>query len=133
MIPNSVCASLDFRVLFGTLFLVIVMGSLGSGTSFTIQPAFADETVLSAADAPVMQGKGQEPKTDGEPSGEKKKDCVEDPVMCVGVDISQLSYPGCTSGQRCSLDTAGKICGQFPTRRCQTVNNNGACSCQCIR
>ena len=90
-------------------------------------PAFAAE--------PPETGKAQaaEKMSPGDKGGHPK-DCEGPPVTCVGVDVALLAFPGCTSGQRCSLDTTGKSCGLTGTgKTCQTVNSGGVCSCQCIK
>lgn len=88
------------------------------------------KSALAAEPPPGGQGEQNAPETKGNPL----QDCEGPPVVCVGVKVSLLSFPGCTSGQRCSLDTAGKSCGLPNTgKKCQTVNAGGVCSCQCIR
>lgn len=114
-----------------SLILIFVGGFFLATSMFSIQPAVADEAAF-AADVPDQQGiqKGMKP---GDAQTPKEK-CSDDPVACAGVDVSQFPFPGCTSGQRCTSDTTGKPCGMFGANtRCQTVNNNGACSCKCVQ
>jgi hypothetical protein len=79
----------------------------------------------------MMGGMTENPDKEGKPD----KDCKGPPVVCVGVDVSQLPFPGCTSGQRCSLDTTGKPCGMLLQKTtCQTVNDGtGVCKCSCLQ
>lgn len=138
----------NLRFLHESFCWVIFGGGVLLTTSFTSQPTFADQDLSQSAEAPpsvnqlseTFPGKltadpSRGKAKSGDPS-EEKRPCVDDPVACVPVNITQVPYPGCTSGQRCSLDTSGKQCsmlGQMPVRKCQTINNNGACTCQCIQ
>jgi hypothetical protein len=130
MKQHSVFPHMGIQILFKAFLLVILLGGFISGTSpLAIEAAFADDAAF-AADAPPAK-----PNAQGL-SEPKKKECVDDPVACVEVDVNQVPYPGCTSGKRCSYDTAGKTCtpiGVMPVRKCQTVNYEGVCSCQCIQ
>ena len=97
----------------------------------------AGKPTFGAEPPPVPQGQENAPGMKAEPGmpGEaKKEDCNGPPVVCVGVNVSQLPYPGCTSGQRCTVDTTGKPCGlALSGKKCQTVNMSGVCACQCIK
>jgi hypothetical protein len=111
--------------------LWILFGVFFSGTPYlSVQPAFAEDTVL-AADAPPSTT--NRPVKGADPDKQNGKDCVENPVACVGVNVTDLPFPGCTSGKRCSLDTSGKVCNMMPRKTCQTVNINGVCKCECIQ
>jgi hypothetical protein len=105
------------RLLSVLFVLMLFMGVSNSALAADTPPA--SEAQMNAP------AKGEEPK---------KGDCEGPPVVCVPISINLLSYPGCTSGQRCNLATTGQSCGQpMAGTRCQTVNNNGACTCQCIK
>lgn len=131
MNQSSAFPRMGIQILFEA-FLLVLLGGFISGTSpLAIQAAYADEAAF-AADAPPAK---DTPNAQGR-SEPKMKECIEEPVMCVSVDVGQVPYPGCTSGQRCSLDTSGKTCtaiGVMPVKKCQTVNISGVCHCDCIQ
>ena len=112
----------------------------------TGNPAFAEEPLLVsdsafAEEPPIVSLEQQNApsKMEAPPMSEEQiEDCRKGripPVMCVSVDVSQVAYPGCTSGKRCTVATSGQVCSPIgmPVKRCQTVNNSGACTCQCIQ
>jgi hypothetical protein len=105
---------------FAAIFLLTLF--VGAGTpTFSAEPPPAGKGTPNAMDKP----------------GEKEP-CKDDggrPVACVPVDVAILPFPGCTSGQRCDLNTTGKSCGMLMAgTKCQTVNNgSGVCSCQCVK
>jgi hypothetical protein len=118
-------------VFAGLLMAVFLIGLFAvTGPNFMDQPAFAGEQ------SQVSQESAAEnmPPSPGE-KGRPSEACDDPPVLCVGVPIAQNPFPGCTSGERCSLPTTGKSCGMlYSGKKCQTVNNgSGVCSCQCIK
>lgn len=91
-------------------------------------PVFAADTPPAAQSEQKAVGMPPEPN-------EPCKDDGGPPVLCVPINVSLLAFPGCTSGQRCDLNTTGKSCGQLLAgTKCQTVNDGtGVCSCQCTK
>lgn len=107
-------------------FFVAVFFGWSTNWSLADQTAFAEEAALAAE---PQAGKAQAAEKMSPPP------CEDPPVLCVGVDVSQVPFPGCTSGQRCTVATTGKSCGMAGAgTKCQTVNNgSGACTCKCIQ
>jgi hypothetical protein len=124
--------SVSTTILIAGFFVAIFFG-WSTNWSLADQTAFAEEAAF-AAEPQAGKAKAAEKMSPGDKKG-PPEDCDGPPVVCVGVDVNQVPYPGCTSGQRCTLATTGKSCGLLGAgTRCQTVNNgSGVCSCQCIQ
>jgi hypothetical protein len=127
---------MDTEVLFAIFALVILTGGfITVDLPHASQEAFAGEAVFAAE--PPDNARSGTRELSGTENPDDVKPCIKDgPVACVGVDVSQVPYPGCTSGKRCTLDTSGRQCsmpGVLPVKKCQTVNMSGVCSCQCIQ
>lgn len=119
-----------------TLFAGLLAAIFFAGLIVVAGPTSMDQRAFAGEPPPVDQALAAEnmPSDPGEKGG-PPKDCDDPPVTCVGVNVADLPFPGCTSGQRCSLSTTGKTCGMLNSgKRCQTVNNgSGVCACQCMK